>query len=89
MITERSGNRQARGRIVLFSYGWKSVQSKATARDDSSKQKETSDPNKTLDYTTLLSWYNDNNPAATKNADESAPDEQFSQKQRNLKFILL
>ena len=88
MVTGRSGHRQAPGRLVLFSYGGRAVKNKETIRDPEKNAPEPSERYKILDYATLLSWSKESVPAP-ETEDVYSLDEEFSRKQRNLKYLLL
>ena len=88
MATNRSGNRCAPGRIMLFSYGGKAVKKKDPGAPAEKKRDERGSPPNIIDYDTLLSWYNEHSKEkAVGYVRENAP--VYIRKQKDLKFIML
>ena len=91
METNRTRGKRSSGRIRLFSYGGKAVQRKATNAETGKEATGTGKADnsaKIIDYSTLLSWYNEQN-AAKVVAEGSGTAYEYNKKQKNLKFIML
>ena len=81
--------KRPRGRIVLFSFKGKAVckkQTSSTAGDV--ENKSATAKNNIIDYATLLSMYYEHNKDTTT-PDDTAQYDEYAQKQKRLKYMML
>ena len=89
VVANRSGHRQAPGRLVLFSFGGRAIKSKEISREAGRKRPEPGGAQRILDYATLLSWCREGGSGDAEIDEGFVAEVEFSKKQRDLKFLML
>jgi len=84
-------------RFVLFSYNGRAIKKKEPRYKDEAVINEVVEPYKIIDYATLLSWYNENRVRENQIREshlrasavgERVPAPEYTQKRRELKFLM-